>query len=191
MAARFELVLCGDDPVRLRAAGEEALDEIERLEGQLSLFRPTSEIAHVNARAARESVRVTPAVYSLLDHARRLTEETHGAFDITISPLMRCWGFREGSGHVPNPEVLTRARANTGMHLVHLDPERLTVRFAREGVSVDLGAIGKGYAIDRAVDLLREAGIDSALVHGGTSTIYGLGSAPDADPWRIQIPDPV
>lgn len=93
MATRFEIVLHGENPVSLRAAGEEALGEIERLEAQLSLFRPSSEIAHLNVRAAREAVRVTPALFALLRQAQVLTEETDGAFDITIGPLVRCWGF--------------------------------------------------------------------------------------------------
>src|SRR5437868_1755171 len=93
MATRFELVLHGENPVALRAAGEEALEEISRLECQLSLYRPDSEIAHVNLRAARETVRVTPPVFFLLEHAKRLHQETAGAFDVTIGPLVRCWGF--------------------------------------------------------------------------------------------------
>src|SRR5262245_50133967 len=93
MATRFELVLHGTDPVALRAAGEEALNEIERIEELLSLYRNTSEIAHINARAAREPVRVSPPVFRLLEQARQLSEETGGAFDITIAPLVRCWGF--------------------------------------------------------------------------------------------------
>jgi thiamine biosynthesis lipoprotein len=190
MATRFELLLCGDDPVSLRAAGEEALDEIERLESRLSLFRPTSEIAHLNARASREAVRVTPEVFRLLEHARKLSEETQGAFDVTIAPLVRCWGFMGGSGHLPPPEDLTAARARVGMRLVHLDSDRSSVRFDREGVMIDLGAIGKGYAIDKAVELLREADVRSALVHGGTSTAYGLGHPPEADAWKIEIPNP-
>src|SRR5579863_5705402 len=93
MATRFEIVLHGEDPVRLRAAGEEALDEIGRIEGQLSLFRPSSEIARVNAGAAHGPVKVSPPVFRLLQHAARLSHETGGAFDVTIAPLMRCWGF--------------------------------------------------------------------------------------------------
>src|SRR5512144_2782410 len=88
MATRFEIVLHGENPIFLRAAGEEALQEIDRLEAQLSLFRPTSEIAHLNARAAREPVRVTPALFALLRQAERLSQETGGAFDITIAPLV-------------------------------------------------------------------------------------------------------
>jgi thiamine biosynthesis lipoprotein len=191
MATRFELVLYGDNPVSLRAAGEEALDEIERLESQLSLFKPTSEIAHLNARAASGPVRVTPSVFGLLQHAQRLSEETRGAFDITIAPLVRCWGFMGGTGHLPRPEELAAARAKVGMHLVRLDQNEFSVRFDQGGVMLDLGAIGKGYAIERAVELLRDAGVTSALVHGGTSTIYGLGHPPDADFWKIEIPSPI
>ncbi|HEY2953001.1 MAG TPA: FAD:protein FMN transferase, partial [Verrucomicrobiae bacterium] len=92
MATRFEIVLHGDNPVSLRAAGEEALTEIERWENQLSLYRPTSEIAHLNARAAHEWVRVSPTVFRLLRHAQQLSDESGGAFDITVGPLIRCWG---------------------------------------------------------------------------------------------------
>src|SRR5580658_1889447 len=93
MATRFELVLHGENAKRLRAAGEAALAEIARLESQLSLYRPASEIARVNARAAREPVRVSPPVFRLLQQARQLQHETGGAFDITAAPLVRCWGF--------------------------------------------------------------------------------------------------
>ncbi|MCX8089905.1 MAG: FAD:protein FMN transferase [Verrucomicrobiae bacterium] len=190
MATRFELVLHGDDPVALRAAGEAALDEIDRLEDRLSLYRAGSEIAHVNARAAHEPVRVTAEVFALLEHAKHLHAETEGAFDITIAPLVRCWGFMGGSGHLPAPDALRAARQCVGMHLVELDPERRTVRFGREGVMLDLGAIGKGYAIEQAVRLLREAGVSAALLHAGTSTVYGLGAPPDQDAWNVAIETP-
>jgi len=190
MATRFEIVLHGDNPVALRAAGEEALDEIERLEAQLSLFRPSSEIARLNARAAREPVRVTPALFSLLEHARRLHEESRATFDITIAPLVRCWGFMNGTGRLPCPEDLAKARSSVGMHLVELCREDFSVRFSREGVMLDLGAIGKGYAVERAAELLREAGVKSALLHGGTSTAYALGGPPEAESWQVGVASP-
>jgi thiamine biosynthesis lipoprotein len=190
MATRFEVVLHGDSPVALRAAGEEALAEVDRLESQLSLYRSTSEIAHLNSRATKEAVRVSPELFRLLEHALRLSTETSGAFDITIAPLVRCWGFMDGPGHIPEPEQLAKARDVVGSSLVRLNAEDSTVRFAREGVMLDLGAIGKGYAIERAADLLREAGVTSALLHGGTSTVYALGQPPDGDAWTVAIKDP-
>jgi thiamine biosynthesis lipoprotein len=187
MASRFEIVLHGSNDVSLRAAGEEALDEIDRIEARLSLFRPDSEIAQVNARAAREPVQVSPEVFSLLRLARDLSEQTGGAFDITVAPLVRCWGFMAREGRVPDALELEAARARTGIHLVHFDAAARTIRFEREGVMLDLGAIGKGYAIDRAVELLREAGVTSGLIHGGTSAVYAIGHPPESDAWRIAI----
>jgi thiamine biosynthesis lipoprotein len=187
MATRFELVLHGDNPVRLRAAGEAALAEVDRLEARLSLYRPTSEIARVNALAAREPVRVSPSVFGLLLHARQLHQESGGRFDISIAPLVRCWGFMGGSGRLPEPAEIREARRSSGMPLISFDDENLSVRFQREGVMIDLGAIGKGYAIDCAAETLREAGVASALMHGGTSTVYGLGAPPDADGWKIAV----
>ena len=192
MATRFELVLHGENAVAMRAAGEEALDEIDRLEAQLSLYRPSSEIAHLNQRAAREPVRVTPSLFALLDHARQLSLETGGAFDITIAPLVRCWGFMGGTGKLPPADKIEQARSCVGMHHVHLNPSDYTVSFDREGVMLDLGAIGKGYAIEQAIGLLRDAAITSALLHGGTSTVCALGHPPEADAWKVAIhhPDP-
>ena len=190
MATRFEIVLPGENPVALRAAGEEALAEIQRLEARLSLFRPDSEIARVNARAAREPVRVTPEVFYLLDHARRLSAETEGAFDITIAPLMRCWDFLGAHGALPSPEAIAAARECVGMHHVELEARDFTVRFARPGVMLDLGAIGKGYAVEQAMGLLREAGVTRALIHGGTSTAGAMGAPPDAAGWQVVVDRP-
>jgi thiamine biosynthesis lipoprotein len=190
MATRFEIVLPGENAIALRAAGEEAFDEIERLEAQLSLYRPTSEVTRLNARAALEPIRVNPALFQFVAHAKRLSEETHGLFDITVAPLMRCWGLMGGEGRVPEPAELEAARAVVGMHLVNLDYERHTISFAKAGVMLDFGAIGKGYAIERAAQLLQEAGISSALIHGGTSTVYGLGLGPDQEPWKVAIESP-
>jgi thiamine biosynthesis lipoprotein len=190
MATRFEVVLHGGKEAALRAAGEEALTEIEKLEDRLSLFRPHSEIADINRRAAREPVRVTPEVFGLLERARRLHAETEGAFDITIAPLMRAWGFQQGGGKPPSPEAFQAARTVTGMHLVHLDPAEFSVRFEKPGVMLDLGAIGKGYAVEKAAEILQEAGVESALLHGGTSTIFALGHPPDQEAWEIAIETP-
>jgi thiamine biosynthesis lipoprotein len=135
-------------------------------------------------------VRVTPAVFRLLDQARQVHQASGGAFDITIAPLVRCWGFMDGTGSLPNPDEVARVRHHVGMKHVILDEQNLTVQFDTEGVMVDLGAIGKGYAIDRAVETLREAGAESALIHGGTSTVYALGKPPDNETWKVAIESP-
>jgi FAD:protein FMN transferase len=190
MATRFEIVLHGANPASLRAAGEEALAVVEEIEAQLSLFRSSSEIAYLNARAAREPVRVTPGLFALLQHAQKLSEQTGGAFDITVAPLVRCWGFMGGEGRMPGAQEVAEARAKVGMPLVRLDPGACTVQFTREGMMLDLGAIGKGYAVERAAEVLREAGVTSALLHGGTSTVEAIGQPPDEEFWKVAIETP-
>lgn len=214
MATRFEIVLHGENPAALRATGEEALDEVERLEAQLSLYRPGSEIAQLNARAARQAVRVTPELFGLLEQAQRLHAESGGTFDITVAPLVRCWGFMGGQWlavsdrsdksdwsdvsdgsaggwhpptSAPSAAAVAAARAVVGMHQVLLDSANRTVRFTNDGVMLDLGAIGKGYAVERTAGILRDGGVTSALIHGGTSTICALGHPPDAEFWRIAV----
>ena len=190
MATRFEIVLHDGDPSALRAAGEEALDEIDRLEAQLSLYRPGSEVARLNAQAHARPVRVTPGLFRLIERARELSSATQGTFDITVAPLVRCWGFMGGTGSMPDEAAVMEARALVGMHLLELDTARLTVRFTRPGVMLDFGSIGKGYAVDRAAELLREAGVTNALLHGGTSTAYALGHGPDGAGWKIAVTSP-
>ena len=190
MASRFELILEGEDEAWLRAAGEEALTEIERLDRQLTIFSPASEVSRINARAAKAAVTVEPRLFQLLRMCKTLHEETAGTFDVTVAPLMRAWGFHGGAGKVPTQEALARARAATGMHLVHLDESRRTISFEREGVLLDFGAVGKGYAVDEAVAILREAGVERAFLHGGTSTAYGIGTPKDGRPWQVALPYP-
>jgi thiamine biosynthesis lipoprotein len=191
MATRFELVLNGDDPVRLRAAGEQALQEIERLEAQLSFYRPDSEITWINSRAADEPVRVDPRLFHLLARCADLTRKTDGAFDITVGPLMRVWGFAGGSPCVPEAPALAAVRSVVGMGNLELCDEDFTVRFKRRGIEIDLGGYGKGYAIERAIGILRENGITSALLHGGTSSVFAVGAPPLQAGWKIALSAPL
>ena len=153
------------------AAGEEALGEIERLEAQLSFYRAESEINLLNRRAAQGAVRVSPPLFNLLSSCLRHNVETDGAFDVTIAPLMRAWRFVRDRGAIPSEEELAVARELTGSSHIILDEERFEITFDRPGVEIDLGGFAKGYAVERAIDLLRENGVRSALLHSGTSSI--------------------
>ena len=190
MNTRFELVLWGRDEAYLTAVGEEALREIEALNQQLSFYRADSDIRELNVAAAHRPVAVEPRLFRLLERAKALSAATGGAFDITVGPLLQAWGFTGEGGRVPSAEELAAARERCGIDLVELDAESLTVRFRREGVLIDLGAFGKGYAIERACDILREAEVGGALLHGGTSTVQSLGTQPDGQPWRIAVQHP-
>jgi thiamine biosynthesis lipoprotein len=185
MATRFELVLGGSDPVRLRAAGEEALAEIARLEGQLSFYLPTSDITWINAHAAHGPVKVEPALFRFLQKCQALSAATDGAFDITIAPLMRAWRAAMVSGVLPSETSVASARARVGFRNLHLNPGHFTAQFGCHGMSIDLGAAGKGFAIDAAIGILRAHGVPRALLHGGTSSVHVIGSPASGPGWRV------
>jgi len=188
MGTRFELALHGKRPEALRAAGEEALDEIERIENSLSLYRPHTDIARINAGAASGPVRVAPETFRLLERARALTDLTLGTFDVTAGPLVQAWGFHRGNGVYPDPITLSNARNSSGWSRVSMNAAAVAVEFvAGKPGLLDLGAIGKGYALDRAAEVLREAGVTSALLHGGTSTVVAIGTPPGADAWTVAV----
>ena len=194
MGTRFEILLPGEDSVRLQAAAEEALNEIERVEAQLSMYRLESDLSGINAYAAAGPVRVEPRLFALLRLAVLVSRATGGAFDPTVAPLLHCWGFVGGTGKLPDQGELEAARSMTGADLLELEEEAFTVRFLREGVRLDLGAIGKGYGIDRAVETLEDAGIERALIHAGTSTVYGMDAPASAEAedagWPVALRDP-
>ncbi|HET6383592.1 MAG TPA: FAD:protein FMN transferase [Armatimonadota bacterium] len=191
MGTRFELVIADEgEPAHLRAAGEEALDEVERLERQLSLYRADSDISAINARAGKEWVQLDPRLFTLLKRAVHLSRETDGGFDLTVTPLMRAWGFLGARGAMAAEENLNEARGRVGWRHIELDEERFAIRFDVAGASLDLGAIGKGYAVEQAMALLQEAGVKYAILHAGTSTVAALGAPPDRAAWRIAVANP-
>ena len=191
MGTRFEIALYGDDPAYLTDAGNMALDEVELLDEQLSVFIEGSEVSSINAEAADRPVRVEPQLFDLLSRCQRLHRDTGGAFDITVGPLLRWWGLQGGQGRVPTAEALAAARRLVGMRHVTLSRETRHIAFDRKGVALDLGAIGKGYAVDAIVETLRRVGVRRALVHGGTSSVYALGAPPGKAAWEIGIAHPL
>lgn len=190
MATRFEIALHGAAEATLRAAAEEALAEITRLEGMLSLYQPTSEIAHINTRGAEEPVLISPEVFALLEQCVALGEQTQCTFDITLAPLMRCWRFMNDTGEVPSETDLAEARALCGWSQLRLNPVRTSVQLATKGVMLDLGSIGKGYALEQAAAMLQENEFENFLIHGGTSTVCARGVQADGAPWRIAVNHP-
>ncbi|MBG88572.1 MAG: hypothetical protein CMO80_16955 [Verrucomicrobiales bacterium] len=190
MATRFEFVLCGGNPHSLRAAGEEAMEEIKRLEAELGFYQAGSEIHRLNNHAADAPVRVSPMLFDLLKRCRELNEQTGGAFDVTVAPLLTCWGLAGGAGCFPSTEEIEEARSRCGWDLVEFDACAMSIAFKKPGVMLDLGSVGKGYALDIAAEWLGESGVESALLHGGTSTSYAIGQPPDADAWKLAIVRP-
>lgn len=190
MGTAFVVVAYGEDRNRLSAGVEASLEEVRRLDRMLSNYRKDSEWSEVNRDAAERPVKVPEELFRLLAACQEYSSLSGGAFDITVGPLMKVWGFYKGSGRLPHRAEIRGALTRIGYQKVVLDPQNLTVRFSRPGVELDPGGIGKGYAVDRMVAILKEAGITRALISAGTSTIYGLGTPPEESGWPIKIRHP-
>ena len=173
-------------------AGCAALDEIERLENKLSAYLADSDICRLNAEAYDAPVTVDQEVFSLLDTAGRLHRETAGAFDIAAGSLIKAWGFFKGPRRLPGEAELQAAFQSSGMAHVELDAAARSVRLLRRGVEVNLGSIGKGYAIDRALELIAgEFRVPAVFMLGGQSSLKALGAPPDEPRgWKVEIGDP-
>src|SRR4051794_31195452 len=191
MGSTYSIALYGTDRVKMEAAMDAAFDEVRRLDDLLSNYKPESEWSEVNRYAAQRPVRVSTELFGLLSACLDYSRQSEGAFDITVGPLMKVWGFYKGSGHLPHrPEVLA-ALTKVGYRHLQLDSSARTVRFDRSGVELDPGGIGKGYGLDRMVDVLRRNGVARALVAGSGSSIYGIGAPPDEPKgWPVKIKDP-
>jgi thiamine biosynthesis lipoprotein len=191
MGTTYSVILYGRDRVKLEAAADAAFDELRHLDDMLSNYKPESEWSAVNRRAAQEPVQVSEELFGLLSACLEYSRASEGAFDISVGPLMKVWGFYKGTGHLPHRAEVAAALAKVGYRHVKLDPAAGAVRFDRAGVELDPGGIGKGYAVDRMVDVLRQNGIGTALVAGSGSSIYGMGAPPaEARGWRVDIRDP-
>jgi len=184
MACRVEVKLVSDAPGDI-AAAREALDEADRLEARLTVFRGTSDVADVNRRAAAEPVRVGNELFDLLQISRDIHADTEGAFDVTAGPLTRCWGFLERDPRMPGAEALSAARASVGMSGVTIDAAQRTVRFDRPGMELNFGSVGKGYVLDRMADCLRRRGVRHALLSAGASSLVALGGRDGG--WPIDL----
>jgi thiamine biosynthesis lipoprotein len=191
MGSTYSISVYGSDRVKMEAAIDAAFDEVRRLDDLLSNYKPDSEWSQVNRNAARQPVKASAELFQLLQQCVEYSRLSEGAFDITVGPLMKVWGFYKGSGHLPHrPEVIA-ALAKVGYRNIQLNPADSTVRFLRPGIEIDPGGIGKGYAVDRMVEVLKRNGVTSALVAGSASSIYGLGAPPDEPRgWQVKIKDP-
>jgi thiamine biosynthesis lipoprotein len=218
MATLFEVAIPHGTPNAL-AAAEDALDLIDELEDQMTVFRDQSEVSRLNATAADGPVAVESRLFDLFSRCAAWTNETAGAFDIATGALTKAWGFYRRQGRVPTTRERRDAMDRTGMRHVILNSsssprrgeggerrsrergegggageERVvpTVKFRVAGLEINLGAVGKGYALDRAAELLRNKwGIGSALLHGGSSSVYAIGQPPgEPRGWPVRLRHP-
>jgi thiamine biosynthesis lipoprotein len=191
MATMFEILIAEEDPVFAEGSANAAFQEIDRIEQELSRFSANSDIARINNLEPHGSVRIGLDAFQCLRLSFLYRDETDGAFDVTIGSLMDCWVGKDRSLLHPTAEEVDRALRRAGMDLLALDEATMTVRAGERVPQIDLGAVGKGYGVDRAVDLLKEWGVESALVHGGTSSVYAFGQLGGDAGWPVTLSDPL
>ena len=186
MGTRIAVELWADDA----AAGEQAMDavfaDMRRIDDAMSTYKPTSELSQLNARAAREPVRISAELFELLETAMEYSRITGGAFDVTYASVGFMYDFR--ARQRPTEAQIKAKLPEVNYHLVQLDSKARTVRYLREGVRIDLGGIAKGHAVDRGIAILQARGYKHALVSaGGDSRVIGdrFGR-----PWIIGIRHP-
>ena len=190
MATTFEVFIPHSDPCYAEQAAWAAFHELDRLEQELSRYVPNSDISRLNGLSANQSLRVGVDAFECLRLCARVSAETNGAFDVTIGPLLDCWLGKNRVKRFPSENELDVARQRTGMHRIEFDEGRHAVRLRASPVRIDLGGVGKGYAVDRMAALLREWSIEAALIHGGFSTVLGIGAPPGTEGWPITVSNP-
>ncbi|REK12280.1 MAG: FAD:protein FMN transferase [Planctomycetota bacterium] len=193
MACTFEVFQNAGQYPAGSAAAMAALDLVDRLEDQLSIYREDSEVSEINRTAAILPVEVEARLFALLEVAVDLHRQTGGAFDVTAGRLSSVWGFTRRRSKVPTAEELETAMACVGSQYLELDANEHRVRFARPGLEINLGSIGKGYALDRCSEELAGQGLGDYLLHGGSSSVLARGSrGPNSEGgWLVGIRNPL
>jgi thiamine biosynthesis lipoprotein len=191
MACVYAIDAYGPDATALPRILDDAFDEVDRIDRLMSHYKADSPLSRINREAAAHPVKVEPELFDFIAEAMRYNRESDGAFDITVGPLMKAWGFFGGEGRMPSDEALAAARHHVGPAHVILNATDRTIAFDELGVELDLGGIAKGYAVDRVVGLLKGRQVAAALVSAGGSTIYGLGAPPGRIGWDVTIQDPI
>jgi thiamine biosynthesis lipoprotein len=191
MGSTFEILFPSSERSRIESA-HRALDEIRRLERIMTIFRDDSDLMRVNREAATRPVKVEPELLDVLQLSLDVSEKTGGAFDITSGVLSRCWGFDQRKGRIPSEETIRRCLDRMGSRFLSLDRERGTVEFERDGLSLNLGSIGKGFALDHVAEMLQNADFGKVLIHAGHSSMTAIGDASyPGGGWLVSLRDPV
>ncbi len=191
MGTEFTIDLYASDQSTAEHEADLAFDEVDRLEDLLSNYRPSSELSRISRDAGNGPVVTDPETFQFLERSLFWSQRSGGAFDITVGPLLRVWGFYQHGGRVPSDAELKALRDSIGSEKIELDGEHRTVAFTNHhAMDLDPGSIGKGFAVDAAVRLLREAGVQSALISAGGSTLYAIGAPPGESGWVVKVEDP-
>ncbi|MEQ8785647.1 MAG: FAD:protein FMN transferase [Pirellulaceae bacterium] len=196
MACKFALYLNAGQHGGAAERCVEALDRLEPLEQQMSVYREQSEVSRLNRTAAEQPVEVEPGLAALFARAIEHWRQTGGAFDMTAGPLSKVWGFYRRAGGVPDEAALAEALSRVGTQRLDFDAEERTIHFQTPGMEINLGGIGKGHALDDGARHLTSEGVSDFLFHGGHSSVLARGSrlgpnAPAGGGWLVGVRHPL
>ncbi len=180
-----------DDRVLCNLAIDKAFDEMHSIDKLMSVFDSSSQVSQINKFGYRGAVKVDERIIEVIKYAQHISKLTNGNFDITVEPLMQLYGFRGDNeiNEMPSDKMLSEILCAVGMNNIVIDENDSSVFLNNNKTKIDFGGIAVGYAIDKAVSILKSHGIESALInHSGD--IYAIGSPPDATSWKIGISDP-
>ena len=189
MGTVYEIAVYDNQPQRASQAIDKAFAEIARLDAVLSNYKPDSDLSRLNRDAHYRAVKVPLDLYRVIEESAQYSKVSDGKFDITVAPLVDLWKAALRGDRIPTEAEQQKLRACVGYEKIELIPPD-QVEFHSPCMRIDVGSIGKGYAVDRAVDILRANGIVNALVDAGQSTIYGMGAPPGQGAWEVHLRDP-
>ena len=189
MGTVYEIAAYDESPTHASAAIDKAFAEIVHLDEVLSNYKPESDLSRLNREGHFHAVRVPADLYRVIEESLRYSQISGGEFDISVGPLVDLWKAALRGERTPTAEEQAKARECVGYEKINLIPPD-QVEFESLCLRIDVGSIGKGYAVDRAVELLRANGIQNALVDAGQSSIYGMGAPPGQTAWEVHLRDP-
>ena len=189
MGTVYEIAVYDQQPERASAAIDRAFAEIVRLDAMLSNYKSDSELSRLNRDGRFHAVKVPPELYRVIEESVKYSKLSGGKFDITVAPLVDMWKAALRGALVASEEEQEKLLECVGYEKIELIPPD-EVEFHSPCMRIDLGSIGKGYAVDRAVEILRANGVKNALVDAGQSSIYGMGAPPGKSAWEIHLCDP-
>jgi thiamine biosynthesis lipoprotein len=166
-----------------------AFEAMEKVDQLMSNYKPDSELSQVNRQAGLQPIKVSPETLEVIKASIYYSQLSDGAFDVTIAPLVKSWGFFKKQGRVPSQEEIQSKRALVDYKQIAIDEKESMVFLKRPLMEIDLGAIAKGYGVDKAVEELKKAGITAALVNL-SGNIYAMGKPPDKPEWEVGVKDP-
>lgn len=193
MACTFAVIVNAQQHSDTTEFALQALDLVEQLEQQLSIYRPDSEVSAINRKASSSAQTVECLLGALIDRSLRLSQLTEGAFDITSGPLGRIWGFHRREGRMPSQAEISACLSFVNYENVIFDLDRSIIYFRKPGTEIDFNAMGKGFALDRCVSLLETAGLHDFIIHGGKSSIVARGSRSGSSfpGWLVDLRHPL